>query len=234
MNKNSKGVIIDIIILIIYGFLLMFGIYVLYDIFPTLSRLIAMLIIFVNIPIVWGTAILSFMGKKTIGHRLTDKKLTNIIKVLILILVIFIIIFLIYQNFRNSDIKEINMETGADFSNCKKIKTYNTKGAFGDGDYVVILDCSINNNKIIKQINSWDKCPLEDDIYNNVYGNEDKGYAEYERISTKYNIPKIKQCYYQFLDTNSNSKELDGFPKNFILSIYDIKTKKLYYIDYDS
>lgn len=74
MNKNSKGVIIDIIILIIYGFLLMLGIYVLYDIFPTLSRLIAMLIIFVNIPIVWGTTILSFMGKKTIGHRLANKK----------------------------------------------------------------------------------------------------------------------------------------------------------------
>lgn len=77
MNKNSKGVIIDIIILIIYEFLLMFGIYVLYDIFPTLSRLIAMLIIFVNIPVVWGTAILSFMGKRTIGHRIADKKLIH-------------------------------------------------------------------------------------------------------------------------------------------------------------
>lgn len=74
MNKKSKGVIIDIIILIIYGFLLMFGIYILYDIFPKLSRLVAMLIIFVNIPVVWGTAILSFMEKKTIGHRLANKK----------------------------------------------------------------------------------------------------------------------------------------------------------------
>ena len=79
----------------------MFGIYVLYDIFPTLSRLIAMLIIFVNIPVVWGTAILSFMGKKTIGHRLADNKMNNVIKLLIIILVIFIIIFLIYQNFKN-------------------------------------------------------------------------------------------------------------------------------------
>lgn len=77
MNKKSKGVIIDIIILMIYGFLLMFGIYVLYDKFPTLSRLVAMLIIFVNIPVVWGTAILSFMGKRTIGHRLADKKLIH-------------------------------------------------------------------------------------------------------------------------------------------------------------
>lgn len=73
MNKKNKAIIVDVMILVIYVCLLMFGIYVLYDIFPTLSRLIAMLIIFVNIPIVWGTAILSFMGKKTIGHRLIRK-----------------------------------------------------------------------------------------------------------------------------------------------------------------
>lgn len=73
MNKKNKAIIVDVMILVIYVCLLMFGIYVLYDIFPTLSRLIAMLIIFVNISIVWGTAILSFMGKKTIGHRLIRK-----------------------------------------------------------------------------------------------------------------------------------------------------------------
>lgn len=73
MNKKNKAIIVDVMILVIYVCILMFGIYVLYDIFPTLSRLIAMLIIFVNIPIVWGTAILSFMGKKTIGHRLIRK-----------------------------------------------------------------------------------------------------------------------------------------------------------------
>lgn len=77
MNKKTKGIIIDIMLLVIYGIILVFGIYVLYDIFPTLSRLIAMLIIFVNIPVVWGTAILSFMGKRTIGHRLADKKLIH-------------------------------------------------------------------------------------------------------------------------------------------------------------
>lgn len=73
MNKKNKAIIVDVMILVIYVCLLMFGIYVLYYIFPTLSRLIAMLIIFVNIPIVWGTTILSFMGKKTIGHRLIRK-----------------------------------------------------------------------------------------------------------------------------------------------------------------
>lgn len=77
MNKKTKGIIIDIMLLVIYGIILVFGIYVLYDKFPTLSRLVAMLIIFVNIPVVWGTAILSFMGKRTIGHRLADKKLIH-------------------------------------------------------------------------------------------------------------------------------------------------------------
>lgn len=77
MNKKTKGIIIDIMLLVIFGLILMFGIYVLYDKFPTLSRLVAMLIIFVNIPVVWGTAILSFMGKRTIGHRIADKKLIH-------------------------------------------------------------------------------------------------------------------------------------------------------------
>ena len=83
MSKKTKGVIIDIMILIIYGFLLMFGIYVLYDNFPTLSRLIAMLLICISVPITWGTAILSFTGKRTIGHRLVNKNKANAITYII-------------------------------------------------------------------------------------------------------------------------------------------------------
>ena len=234
MNKKAKGIIIDIIILFIYGFFLMFGIYVLYDNFPTLSRLVAMLLIFISIPITWGTAILSFMGKKTIGHRLADNKMNNVIKLLIIILVIFIIIFLIYQNFRNSDIKEINMETGADFSNCKKIKTYNTKGSFGDGTYLVVFDCLKAIKKIDKETKNWDKCPLDKSIINEIYGNEAAGFSTIGRIAEEYNIPPMKKCSYILIDENPSAKQSYGFPKNYILALYDIKNKKLYYIDYDS
>lgn len=36
VNKKTKGIIIDIMLLVMYGLILMFGIYVLYDKFPTL------------------------------------------------------------------------------------------------------------------------------------------------------------------------------------------------------
>ena len=94
MNKKTKGIIIDIMLLVIYGLLLMFGIYVLYDNFPTLSRLVAMLLIFISIPITWGTAILSFMGKKTIGHRVADKNKANAITYIFLSIILVLIIFL--------------------------------------------------------------------------------------------------------------------------------------------
>lgn len=63
MNTKTKGIIIDFVILMIYGFLLMVGIYFLYEVFPNLSRMIAMLILFINISICWGTIILSIMGR---------------------------------------------------------------------------------------------------------------------------------------------------------------------------
>ena len=94
MSVKSKGIIVDIMILIIYGFLLMFGIYVLYDNFPTLSRLVAMLLIFISIPITWGTVILSFMGKKTIGHFLAKKNKISIITYIILVIIFLAIILL--------------------------------------------------------------------------------------------------------------------------------------------
>ena len=94
MNKKTKGIIIDVMLLVIYGLLLMFGIYVLYDNFPTLSRLVAMLLIFICIPITWGTAILSFMGKKTIGHILAEKNKANAITYIFLSIILVLIIFL--------------------------------------------------------------------------------------------------------------------------------------------
>lgn len=73
MTDKTKGILIDFIILIILMFIIMFGIWVLYDIFPNLSRLVCMLIIFVMIPIFWGTIIFSLKSKNTLGHIIIKK-----------------------------------------------------------------------------------------------------------------------------------------------------------------
>lgn len=70
---KMKALMIDFAILLILGLILMFGIYALYNIFPSLPRLVAVLIIILIIPLFWGTIICSILGKKTIGNKITNK-----------------------------------------------------------------------------------------------------------------------------------------------------------------
>ena len=72
----KKGFIIDTIILILLGFLLMIGIYFLYELIPNLSRLVALLIILIMIPIFWGSIYLSLKNKNIIGN-IIEKRMNN-------------------------------------------------------------------------------------------------------------------------------------------------------------
>ncbi len=72
MNK-TKAIIIDFTILIVSAIFLVLAFYIIYELFPTLPRLVLFLVILALIPIYWGTAILSIMGKNTIGHRIINK-----------------------------------------------------------------------------------------------------------------------------------------------------------------
>lgn len=73
MDNKIKAVIIDFTILFISAIILVLVFYVLYELFPTLPRLLLFLVILVLIPIYWGTAIFSIIGKNTIGHRIINK-----------------------------------------------------------------------------------------------------------------------------------------------------------------
>lgn len=72
-NIKVKAFVIDFSILLLLGFLLMIGIYFLYNVFPSLPRLAAVLIIILMIPLFWGTIICSILGKKTIGNRMIKR-----------------------------------------------------------------------------------------------------------------------------------------------------------------
>lgn len=73
MDKNSKAFLIDFGILIVYAILIYCFLYFGYGHIYT-KRFVSAIIILVNIPICWGTIILSAMGKNTIGHRIVNKK----------------------------------------------------------------------------------------------------------------------------------------------------------------
>lgn len=76
-NVRLKGITIDFIILTILCFLLMVGIYIVYDVFPNLPRFIAILLFLIMIPISWGTIIFSIKGKNTIGQKFASKNSTK-------------------------------------------------------------------------------------------------------------------------------------------------------------
>lgn len=73
MNKKVKGILIDLGLLLIWAFCLMmflyFGFGTIYK-----TRIVAVLLLLLNIPIIWGTIIMSIIEKKTIGHRIMSKK----------------------------------------------------------------------------------------------------------------------------------------------------------------
>ena len=97
MDNKTKGILIDIIILFIYGwFLFAFLQFGYGHIFHT--RLGAIIIIILNIPICWGTLLMSFMGKKTIGHRIENKnKYIIILGIIAIIPTITVILLTIYS-----------------------------------------------------------------------------------------------------------------------------------------
>lgn len=73
MNDKIKAILIDFTILIISGMILMTSFYLIYELFPSLPRLVLFIVILALIPIYWKTILFSIMGKDTIGHRFINK-----------------------------------------------------------------------------------------------------------------------------------------------------------------
>ncbi len=74
MKSKIRGIIIDLGILMFLAFIIMLGIYILYEVFLKLLCLVTILIIFINISMFWGTIICYIKGEPTIGNRLVKKK----------------------------------------------------------------------------------------------------------------------------------------------------------------
>lgn len=157
-------------------------------------------------------------------------KKKHVIMIIVLIAIVTFFYVFVLSNYK----KVIKGELGIDVRNCKLLKEYNTKGSFGDGEYIAILDCS-KSKTIKKQLKNWNKIPMDKKTINNIYGNENEGYSSIGTISKKYNIPPIKNGYYAFYDQSPlTSYDLGDLAQNYVCAIYDNKTKKFYYIEYDS
>lgn len=165
------------------------------------------------------------------------------------ILIVFIgctILFTKCSFFKFDSIKYVNEEIGIDISNCNIEKEIDTHGGInGDGDYLIVADCSKDNNSVKKQVTNWRSLPLSKNLQTIMYGGTISGRDYRYNLAKDHNIPKIKNGYYYFIDryaiqyrdiNNINSDEnlFNRYSFNFTLAMFDEDNKKIYYYEFDT
>lgn len=132
-----------------------------------------------------------------------------------------------------SDIIEV------DLNKCKIDTSIDTHGGFlGDGRYFAKIDCSNQNN--YNEFSDWKKLPLSNPLKKVMEMNicDDDGCST---VFEKYNIPKIDNGYYYFLDRHSDAKDKHNdddlnnrYSRNFSLAIFDADSKIIYFYELDT
>lgn len=133
--------------------------------------------------------------------------------------------------------RHIQKRTGLDLdlSGCRIVTETDTHGGFlGDGEYLLVLDCSSSEDRILAQTGGWAAFPLSENIRTVLY---DWGAAE------QYGIPAIAGGAWYFydrfpddaaLDRRSDARLLSRPAVNFSLLLYDAENSTLYYYEMDT
>ena len=133
--------------------------------------------------------------------------------------------------------RKIQKRTGLDLdlSGCRVLSETDSHGGFlGDGEALLVLDCSGNEEKLLAQTGGWAAFPLSENIRTVLY---DWGIAE------KYGIPAISDGRWYFwdrfaddvaLDRRSDALLLTRPAENFSLLLYDTEHSVLYYYELDT
>ena len=123
-----------------------------------------------------------------------------------------------------------------ELSGCRVVSETDTHGGFlGDGEYLLVLDCSGNEEKMLSQISEWPPFPLSDNLREVLY--------EWE-IAERNGIPQIISGAWYFtdrfadetaaLDPHSDASLLSRPAENFSLLLYDAEHSRLYYYEMDT
>lgn len=113
-------------------------------------------------------------------------------------------------------------------------------GFHGDGDRVLILDCSENRDKALEDIAEWKKLPLSENLQVLLYRDEIEGRSYDYNFAGRLNIPEIKNGYYSFYDRHMYSKDAKDDTNvfrtsfNFSLALYDLDTDTMYILEVDT
>lgn len=129
--------------------------------------------------------------------------------------------------------------TKKDFSVVEEFEDY---GGFGvDGSHYLILDCSASKQKALDIIKNWKKLPLSKNLNLAMYGGAKDGVIYGYEFAKEAHMPKIKNGYYIFEDSQLKGKDssddselLNRSSFNFEIAVYDCDTNRMYYFEFDS
>lgn len=129
--------------------------------------------------------------------------------------------------------------TMRDFEVIEEIDTHG--GFHGDGSYFLVLDCSGNKEKAMENLDDWNELPLPEDLNYLMYGVDSDGYTSGYNLAEDWEIPRIENGYYKFLDRNmdrSDSSDTSEFLNrglyNYTIAVYDSDTNRMYYLAEDT
>ena len=122
-----------------------------------------------------------------------------------------------------------------DLSGCIIEKETDTHGGFlGDGEYVLVLDCSGREEKLLAQTAEWAALPLSDNLREVLYA---------WNIAERNGIPQLSDGRWYFydrfadadaFDRRSDARLLSRPAENFSLLLYDAQHARLYYFEMDT
>lgn len=134
---------------------------------------------------------------------LKDYKKVRVFSIIIGIWILFLIVVIIddyyTKHFYNGYIK-IKENTGVDVKSCILIDKYSELG-IGDGEELIVLDCSNIKDKIEKEMNKYEKLPYDNDLKEEINAHE---------ILRKNNVNEIKSGYYHIIENEMSEANFDG------------------------
>ena len=152
-----------------------------------------------------------------------------------------VIVTLVAHSTNPSHPEYVHRISGLDISGSTVVSAEDTHGGFhGDGDLIVIFDCTEISDSVVAQMKNWKTFSMADDLQFFMYGGERMGFT-YRGHSELFGIPKIQNGYYFFWDRHDESTDPtnasglnDRHSWNFTLLLYDADHSQLYLFEFDT
>lgn len=140
----------------------------------------------------------------------------------------------------------VEKTTGAKLSYAKLVFHEDDHGGFhGDGDTLMVFDCSEAGEEFESSLSEWRELPMSDKLYYALFNQRADMGEPLGRLFARFGIeydhdtPAVKDGLYYFENRHDRAKRrddenLDFHSWNFTFAVYDRETKKLYYIEVDT